>query len=73
MILVLLIYAPFFYIFFLSNSLRVNGSMRVEDQPEWLSMLIGGFGNSLGLMLIILIQYFTYVVLTGTVFGQPSG
>ena len=67
MILVLLMYAPFFYIFFLSNSLRVNGSMRVKDQPEWLSMLIGGFGNSLGLMLIILVQYFTYA-LTGTVY-----
>ena len=71
MILVLLMYAPFFYIFFLSNSLRVNGSMRIKDQPEWLSMLIGGFGNSLGLMLIILVQYFTYA-LTGTVFWTTN-
>ena len=71
MLLVLLMYAPFFYIFFLSNSLRVNGSMRVKNQPEWLSMLIGGFGNSLGLMLIILVQYFTYA-LTGTVFWTTN-
>lgn len=71
MLLVLLMYAPFFYIFFLSNSLRVNGSMRVKDQPEWLSMMIGGFGNSLGLMLIILVQYFTYA-LTGTVFWTTN-
>jgi hypothetical protein len=71
MLLVLLMYAPFFYVFFLSNSLRVNGSMRVKDQPEWLSMLIGGFGNSLGLMIIILIQYLVFAS-TGTVFWTTN-
>ena len=71
MLLVLLMYVPFFYIFFLSNSLRVNGSMRIENQPEWLSMLIGGFGNSLGLIFIIVIQYFTYA-LSGTVFWTTN-
>ncbi len=70
-LLVLLMYIPFFYIFFLSNSLRVNGSIRVENQPKWLSLLIGGFGNSLGLILIIFIQYLTYA-LTGTVFWTTN-
>ena len=70
-LLVLLMYIPFFYIFFLSNSLRVNGSIRVENQPKWLSLLIGGLGNSLGLILIIFIQYFTYA-LTGTVFWTTN-
>ena len=70
-LLVLLMYIPFFYIFFLSNSLRVNGSIRVENQPKWLSLLIGGLGNSLGLILIIFIQYLTYA-LTGTVFWTTN-
>lgn len=63
----LLMYVPFFFIFFLSNSLRVNGSMRTADQPEWRSMLIAGIGNSLGLFLIVIVQYVTFW-LTGTVY-----
>jgi hypothetical protein len=63
----LLMYAPFFFIFFLSNSLRVNGAMRAEGQAEWKSMLIGGFGNSLGLVLIVIVQYTTFAA-TGTVY-----
>jgi hypothetical protein len=63
----LLMYAPFFFIFFLSNSLRVNGAMRTEGQSEWKSMLIAGFGNSLGLILIIIVQYARFAA-TGTVF-----
>ena len=55
-------YAPFFFIFFLSNSLRVNGAMRTEGQPEWKGMLIAGIGNSLGLLLIVVIQYVTFAV-----------
>ena len=71
MLSILLMYAPLFFIFFLSNSLRINGSMRFENQPEWLSMLIGGIGNSLGLMMIIVIQYMTFA-LTGTVFWTDN-
>jgi hypothetical protein len=63
----LLMYAPIFFIFFLSNSLRVNGAMRSAGQAEWKSMLLGGIGNSLGLILIVLVQYLTFA-LTGTVF-----
>jgi hypothetical protein len=63
----LLMYAPFFFVFFLSNSLRVNGSMRTAGQPEWRSMLIAGLGNSLGLLLIVVVQYATFWA-TGTVY-----
>ncbi|MEJ2256261.1 MAG: alpha/beta hydrolase [Woeseiaceae bacterium] len=63
----LLMYAPFFFVFFLSNSLRVNGSLRVAGQPEWRSMLIAGLGNSLGLLLIVVVQYVTFWT-TGTVY-----
>ncbi len=63
----LVMYVPFFFFFFLSNSLRVNGGMRTAGQPEWRSMLLAGFGNSLGLMLIVVVQYVTFW-LTGTVY-----
>ena len=66
-LLLLLMYVPFFFIFFLSNSLRANGSMRTEGQAEWQSMLIAGIGNSLGLLLIVIVQYVTFAS-TGIVY-----
>ena len=67
-LLVLLgMYVPFFFIFLLSNSLRVNGAMRFEGESEWKSMLVAGFANSLGLMLIVVVQYVTFAV-TGMVY-----
>ena len=71
MLLVLLMYFPFFFIFFFSNSLRVNGAMRFDDQSEWISRLIAGFGNSAGLFLIIIIQY-TVFAATGTVYWTTN-
>ena len=71
MLLVLAMYAPLFFIFFFSNSLRVNGAMRIEGQPEWKSMMIAGIANSLGLFFIILIQYITFAK-TGTVFWTTN-
>ena len=71
MLLVLLMYFPLFFIFFFSNSLRVNGSMRFKNQSEWQSRLIAGFANSLGLILIIVIQYTTYAF-TGTVYWTTN-
>ncbi len=66
LLVLLLMYAPAFFPFFLSNSLRVNGAMRVAGQPEWKSMLVAGIANSFGLLLIVLVQYVTFAV-TGTV------
>jgi len=63
----LFMYVPFFLIFFLSNSLRVNAAMRFEGQPEWRSMLLGGVANSLGLLLIVVVQYVTFAA-TGIVY-----
>jgi hypothetical protein len=67
LLLLLAMYVPFFFIFFLSNSLRINAGMRFAGQPEWRSMLLGGIANSLGLMLIVVVQYVTFA-LTGTVY-----
>jgi len=66
-LLLLLVYAPFFFIFFLSSSLRVNAAMRTDGQPEWKGMLLGGVGNSIGLLLIVVVQYVTFWW-TGTVY-----
>ncbi len=71
MLLVLVMYFPLFFIFFFSNSLRVNGAMRFKNQSEWKSRLIAGFANSLGLMMIIVIQYVTFAW-TGTVFWTTN-
>jgi dienelactone hydrolase len=67
LLLVLLMYLPFFLVFFLSNSLRVNGAMRVAGEPEWRSLLTAGLANSSGLLLIVLVQYTVFAV-TGTVY-----
>jgi hypothetical protein len=67
LLILLCMYTPLFFIFFLSNSLRVNGAMRVEGDSEWKSMLLAGIANSLGLFLIVLVQYITFAV-TGTVY-----
>ena len=67
MMILLAMYAPLFFIFFLSNSLRTNAAMRFEGSPEWKSMLLAGVANSLGLFLIVLVQYVTFA-LTGTVY-----
>ena len=67
MIALLTMYVPFFLLFFLSNSFRVNGAMRVEGQAEWKSMLLAGVANSAGLLLIVIVQYVTMAA-TGTVY-----
>jgi hypothetical protein len=67
LIVLLGMYVPFFLLFFLSNSFRVNGPMRVEGQAEWRSMLLAGVANSAGLLLIVVVQYVTLAA-TGTVY-----
>jgi hypothetical protein len=67
LLVLLAMYVPFFFIFFLSNSLRVNGAMRFEGESEWRSMLLAGLANSVGLLLIVVVQYVTFA-LTGTVY-----
>lgn len=60
-------YMPFFFIFFFASSALLNGSMRVEGQKNWVSMLIGAIGSVLGLVIIIVIQY-TTLFSTGAIF-----
>lgn len=67
MVLLLAMYVPFLFVFFLSNSVRVNGAMRLDGQAEWKSMLLAGIANSAGLLLIVIVQYVTFAA-TGTVY-----
>ena len=66
LLLLMLVYAPFFFVFFFSNSLRANRALRFAETPPWRSLLLAGVANSLGLFLILLAQYTTFAR-TGTV------
>ena len=62
-----LIYLVPFFVFYISNSIRVNLSMADEGWSEWKVMLLSGLGNSVGLVFILVINYYVYFK-TGTVF-----
>lgn len=64
--LVYLMYLPFFFIFYLSNAIRSNLTMRPEGWSESKGTWIAALGNSVGLVLILLIQYGVYLA-TGQV------
>jgi len=65
--LVALEYLPLFFIFYLANSIRVNGAGRIEGQREWVSLVINALGNCVGLILLVAIQY-AWFAFTGTVY-----
>ena len=67
----LLMYFPFFIIFFLSNSLRVNVLMRFKNESYLRSVLFGGLTTTMGLIMIILLQY-TVFLFSGTVYWNTS-
>lgn len=64
-------YVPALFLFFFSNSLRVNTSMRFKDQKRWVNWLIIALANSIGLAAIFVIQYVTFFS-TGTVFWTTN-
>ena len=64
-------YVPFFLIFFISNSLRVNSSLRIEGVQKYKSMAFSGLVTASGLMIILFIQYFSLWI-TGTVFWKEG-
>jgi len=68
---VVLEYLPFFLVFYLANSIRVNCLGRFEGQRPWVNGLINGLGNSVGLVLILVIQY-SVLVRTGTVYWSEE-
>ena len=70
-LLLIPMYLPFFFIFFLSNSIRVNSSLRIEGYGALKSMLLYPFSTASGLIIILFIQYITFW-LTGNVFWKEG-
>ena len=70
-LLLLPIYLPLFFIFFFSNSIRVNSALRLEGFGEIKSVLFSSLATASGLMIILLIQYTTFFF-TGTVFWKAG-
>ena len=60
-------YIPVIFVFYISNSIRVNCSIGKEGWSEWKVMLVGALANSLGLAFILLINYVCFFT-TGSPF-----
>ncbi|MGN0811914.1 MAG: hypothetical protein ACI4MQ_00180 [Candidatus Coproplasma sp.] len=60
-------YMPIIFIFYISNSIRVNMSIGKEGWKEWQVISVGALANSLGLAFILLINYVCFFT-TGTPF-----
>ena len=53
-------YIPLIFLFYISNSIRVNCSIGREGWSEWKVLLVGALANSIGLAFILLINYVCY-------------
>lgn len=60
-------YMPIIFVFYISNSIRVNCSIGREGWKEWKVLLVGALANSVGLAFILLINYVCYFT-TGSPF-----
>ena len=67
-----LIYMPLFYIFYLSNSVRVNGSIAREGLKEWQVYLVSAIANSIGLVFMLVVNYSNFFI-NGEVFYGYRG
>ncbi len=67
-----LMYLPLFFIFYIQNSIRVNCGVGFEGWKEWKVQLVGALANSLGLVFILVINYFCFFT-TGSVFYGYMG
>ena len=65
-------YIPFLFIFYFSNSLKVNCSVGLEGWKEWQVYLASALMNSLGLVFILVVNYASFFV-TGEVFYGYMG
>ncbi len=59
-VLFLIAYIPAFALFYLVNSMLVNGGNRAEGMPDWFVTLISCIANIAGIAVVIGIQYVTY-------------
>lgn len=71
-IVVWLMYFPLFYIFYFSNSIRVNGSIAKEGLKEWQVYLVSAIANSIGLVFMLVVNYANFFI-NGEVFYGYRG
>jgi hypothetical protein len=62
----ILMYFPLFFIFYFSNSIRVNAAQMHGKRSELFKLFIAAFMNIAGLLIILLIQYLAFFR-TGTI------
>ncbi len=62
-------YIPIIFIFYLSNAVRVNGSIAREGWKEWKVVLVSALANSVGLAFILLINYVCYFTTGSPYYG----
>lgn len=62
-------YMPIIFIFYISNSIRVNCSVGAEGWKEWKVLLVGALANSIGLAFILLINYVCYFTTGSPYYG----
>ena len=65
-------YIPIIFIFYLSNAVRVNGSIARQGWKEWQTLLVAGLANCIGLVFILIINYFCFFQ-TGAPFYDYRG
>jgi len=63
-------YMPFIFVFYISNSIRVNCSIGREGWKEWKVLLVGALANSIGLAFILLINYVCYFTTGSPYYGN---
>lgn len=68
---ILLKYLPIWIIFYVPNAI-LNANTRFKDVPDWLSTLICSIGNSIGLIVFIVIQY-SHLVSNGLAWKPYAG
>ena len=62
-------YMPIIFVFYISNSIRVNCSIGREGMKEWKVLLLGALANSIGLAFILLINYVCYFTTGSPYYG----
>lgn len=50
-------YMPFFFLYFLINTVIINGQMRVKGMGERFNMTVCAFGNVMGTVVLFILQY----------------
>lgn len=64
-----LMYVPLFFIFYVSNSIRVNASIATRGYSEWKVFLISAIANSIGLCFILVINYVAFFMKGAPFYG----